>query len=29
VVPVTPEAWNRILELSEASLALSTQEDQA
>lgn len=29
VVPVTPEVWNRILELSEASLALSTQEDQA
>jgi predicted RNA-binding protein with PUA-like domain len=28
VVPVSPELWNRILELSEAALALSTQEDQ-
>jgi predicted RNA-binding protein with PUA-like domain len=28
VLPVTPEIWNRILELSEAALALSTQEDQ-
>jgi predicted RNA-binding protein with PUA-like domain len=29
VVPVTPEIWNRVMELSEAALALSTQEDQA
>ena len=28
VVPVTPEVWNRILELSQAALAYSTQEDQ-
>lgn len=28
VVPVTPELWNRILELSGAALALSTQENQ-
>ena len=28
VVPVTPEIWNRILELSEAALAYATQEDQ-
>ena len=28
VVPVTPEIWNRILELSQAALAYSTQEDQ-
>ncbi|HEV2851444.1 MAG TPA: EVE domain-containing protein [Thermoanaerobaculia bacterium] len=27
-MPVTPEMWNRILELSEAPLALSTQENQ-
>lgn len=27
-MPVTPEIWNRILELSEAPLALSTQENQ-
>lgn len=27
-LPVTPEVWNRILELSTASLAYSTQEDQ-
>jgi len=26
VLPVTPEVWNRILELSQASLAYSTQE---
>jgi predicted RNA-binding protein with PUA-like domain len=28
VVPVTPEVWNRVLELSQAALAYSTQEDQ-
>jgi predicted RNA-binding protein with PUA-like domain len=28
VIPVTPEVWNRILELSQAALAYSTQEDQ-
>lgn len=28
VVPVTPEIWNRILEISEAALAYSTQENQ-
>jgi len=28
VVPLSPELWNRILEMSEAALALSTQEDQ-
>jgi predicted RNA-binding protein with PUA-like domain len=28
VVPVSPELWNRILELSESALALSTQENQ-
>lgn len=28
VMPVTPEVWNRILELSQAALAYSTQEDQ-
>jgi hypothetical protein len=28
VMPVTPEVWNRILELSQAALAFSTQEDQ-
>ncbi|HEY7216539.1 MAG TPA: EVE domain-containing protein, partial [Thermoanaerobaculia bacterium] len=28
VVAVSPELWNRLLELSEAALALSTQEDQ-
>ena len=28
VVPVTPEIWNRILEISQAALAYSTQEDQ-
>ena len=27
-MPVTPEMWNRLLELSEAPLALSTQENQ-
>jgi predicted RNA-binding protein with PUA-like domain len=27
-VPVTPEIWNRLVELSEAVLAYSTQEDQ-
>ena len=27
-MPVTPEMWSRILELSEAPLALSTQENQ-
>ena len=27
-MPVTPEIWNRLLELSEAPLALSTQENQ-
>jgi predicted RNA-binding protein with PUA-like domain len=27
VVPVTPEVWRRILELSQAALAYSTQED--
>jgi hypothetical protein len=28
VLPVSPEIWNRILELSQAALAYSTQEDQ-
>ena len=28
VIPVTPEVWNRVLELSQAALAYSTQEDQ-
>ncbi|HEX9943638.1 MAG TPA: EVE domain-containing protein [Thermoanaerobaculia bacterium] len=28
VVPVTPEIWNRLLELSQAPLVYSTQEDQ-
>ena len=28
VVPVSPEIWERILELSESVLAYSTQEDQ-
>jgi predicted RNA-binding protein with PUA-like domain len=28
VVPVTPEIWERVLELSEAALAYATQEDQ-
>jgi predicted RNA-binding protein with PUA-like domain len=28
VIPVTPEVWNRILEISQAALAYSTQEDQ-
>ena len=28
VMPVTPEVWNRILELSQAALAFSTQENQ-
>jgi predicted RNA-binding protein with PUA-like domain len=28
VLPVTPEVWNRILEVSQAALAYSTQEDQ-
>jgi predicted RNA-binding protein with PUA-like domain len=28
VIPVTPGVWNRILEISQAALAYSTQEDQ-
>lgn len=28
VMEVTPEVWNRVLELSQAALALSTQENQ-
>lgn len=28
VIPVTPEIWDRLLELSEAALAYATQEDQ-
>ena len=28
VVPISPELWTRVLELSEAALALSTEEDQ-
>jgi hypothetical protein len=28
VIPVTPEVWNRILEMSQAALAFSTQENQ-
>jgi hypothetical protein len=28
VVPISPELWNRVLELSEAALELSTEENQ-
>ena len=28
VMEVTPEVWNRILEMSQAALAFSTQENQ-
>ncbi len=28
VLEVTPEIWSRVLELSQAALAYSTQEDQ-